>query len=80
MDVATAREVSARALEVARLLDDSVAVVVASASPDDAASYKQAVGKVMAELLLEIVNPLYREHPELKPDGLFIPHARGTET
>jgi len=25
---------------------------------------------VMGEMLLEVMNPLYREHPDLKPAGL----------
>jgi len=34
------------------------------------AQLRLAAAKVMGEMLLEVMNPLYREHPELKPEGL----------
>jgi hypothetical protein len=32
--------------------------------------YRRAVGKIMGEVLLEVLNPLYAKHPTLKPPGL----------
>jgi hypothetical protein len=29
-----------------------------------------STGKVLAEILLEFMNPIYDEHPELRPEGL----------
>ncbi len=36
-------------------------------SPEEFRAYRRAVGKVMAEMVLEIMNPLYKEHPSIKP-------------
>ncbi len=33
-------------------------------------NYKRKVGKIMAYLLVDIVNPIVRQFPELKPDEL----------
>jgi hypothetical protein len=63
MNESVAREVSARVLEVGRLLDETAALVIASSSKEEADAYKQAIGKVLGELLSEVMNPLYREHP-----------------
>jgi hypothetical protein len=30
-------------------------------------AYRRAVGGVMGEIVLEILNPLYKAHPSLKP-------------
>ena len=75
MNESVAREVGARVLEIGRLLDETAALVVASSSKEEADAYKQSIGKVLGELLLEVINPLYREHPSLRPEGLYVPRA-----
>lgn len=72
-DKETAREVNRRLLEVHCLLNDVVVLVCSNASIEESTVIKKIVGRILGELLLEIVNPLYREHPDLKPDGLYIP-------
>jgi hypothetical protein len=66
----TAEAVSKLMLEYGAKLDDSVRIVMESCSKEDFQTYRRAVGKVMGTMLTEIMNPIYREHPDLKPKEL----------
>lgn len=33
--------------------------------------YRDAIARILGEILLEILNPIYQEHPELKPNNLL---------
>lgn len=50
-------------------LDKSVAMVMDECRSEEFQNYRSAVGKVMGEILLEVLNPLYAKHPNLKPPG-----------
>ena len=39
-------------------------------SPEEFKSYRLAVAKIMAEMLLEVMDPLYAQHPSIKPPEL----------
>lgn len=32
--------------------------------------YRSAVGEIMGRMLIDIMNPIYKQHPELKPKEL----------
>lgn len=66
-----AKEISELMLSYGAKLDASVAVVIDKCSNEEAIVYKRAVGKIMGTMLLEIMNPLYKQHPELKPKELI---------
>jgi hypothetical protein len=66
----TAAELSRLLLDVAARLDHSVELVRTTCSSDQFILYRRAIGRVMAEILLEILNPLYEQHPMLKPPEL----------
>jgi hypothetical protein len=68
----SAEVVSAVMLEFGRRLDETVALVCnTERDQNEAQRYKRAVGRILGEMLIEVLNPLYAEHPELKP-----PHLR----
>ena len=69
-DRAVAEQVSRLMLNLGRELNDSVKLVQDSCSPEELNAYRSAVGKVMGEVLLAVLNPLYAAHPELKPKEL----------
>lgn len=48
----------------------SVALVRDRGTPEEFQVCRRAVGKIVADILLEIMNPLYAVHPDLKPAGL----------
>jgi hypothetical protein len=75
MDLNTARTISQLLLDVSGELDESVRVAKDGCSLEEFLSYRRAVAGIMHSILLEILNPLFREHPELTPEGLIAPEA-----
>jgi hypothetical protein len=65
-----AKEISQLMLEYSAKLDSSVAQVKAECSEEELNLYRKAVGKIMGYMLLDIMNPLYDKHPDLKPKEL----------
>lgn len=63
----TAEKVVELMLRHGRELDDSVRVVQSAQSEVEFDRHRTAVGRIMGEMLLEIMNPLFDEHPDLKP-------------
>ncbi len=64
------------ATEIKRLVEqakdqllDSMALVERACPSEEYAEYKRAVGRVIAAMLFEIVEPLYETNPSLKPQG-----------
>jgi hypothetical protein len=48
---------------------ESMALVESNCTPEEYAAYKGAVGRVVVEMLNEIVGPIYEHNPSLKPRG-----------
>ncbi len=69
-DAALAGKISDLMLQFSARLDQSVADVAAVSSIEELNQYRRAVGSVMGEMLLGIMNPLYRMHPDIKPKAL----------
>ena len=57
-------------LEYGAKLDESVRLVMESCSNSEFESYRAAVGQMMGTMLLDVMDPIYREHPDLKPQEL----------
>jgi hypothetical protein len=51
-------------------IDETIALVKQYCSKEEFEAYRNAAGKVLGEMLLEVMNPIYKEHPDLKPKGL----------
>jgi hypothetical protein len=56
-------------LELFCRLDESLGMVKESCAPEEYASYHAAVGRIVAPLVHDVLMPLYRDHPTLKPPG-----------
>jgi hypothetical protein len=69
-DIAVARQVNALMIDFGGRLNDSVHLVADTCSTEEFQLYRRAVASVMAEMLTEVMNPLYRLHPSLKPPEL----------
>lgn len=69
-DKQAAKVISELMLEFGARLDGSVKMIKERGEPEEFESYRRAVGKVMGSMLLDVMNPLYEEHPDLKPEGL----------
>jgi len=66
----TAQYVSGLMLRVAGELNDSVARCDEAENGVDSSAYRKSVAHVMQVVLVEILNPIYREHPDLRPEQL----------
>lgn len=64
-----AKQISELMQDCSARLDNSVALVKNECGAEELKIYRRAVGKVMGEILLEVLNPLYAKHPALKPPG-----------
>lgn len=69
-DEIVAKEISQLMLAYAQTLDKTVEQVEAKCSAAEFEVYRAAVGKIMGYMLLDIMNPLYELHPNLKPKEL----------
>ena len=69
-DHALAQEVNACMLECSAKLDALVARAQVVCPESEYPGFRLAIGKVMGEMLLEVMNPLYAQHPDLKPAQL----------
>jgi hypothetical protein len=70
MDQETAKKLIGLMLDCSKKLDDAIVLMTESASGDDAMKLRRAAGKIMGHIFLEILDPVYREHPELEPEEL----------
>jgi len=64
-----AKQISELMQDCSSRLDKSIALVRDECDAEDLKTYRRAVGKVMGEILLEVLNPLYAKHPLLRPPG-----------
>jgi hypothetical protein len=66
----TAKNISDLMIGYVDKLGVSVSLVASSCSEAELRYYKRAVGVVLAAMFDEIMDPLYREYPDLKPPQL----------
>jgi len=65
----TAKYVSDLMLDISGRLDESVGIVKTACTSEEEAAYRRSIGRILGNILLEVLNPLYAEHPSLKPAG-----------
>jgi hypothetical protein len=65
-----AKEIVTVMLEAGSRIDASVALVKERGTAEDFANYRLAAGAVMTEILLEVLNPIFKQHPDLRPPKL----------
>jgi len=65
-----AAEINALMLEYGARLDASLHPVKDKGSPEEFFRYRRAVGKILGEMLTEVMNPIYESHPTLMPEAM----------
>jgi hypothetical protein len=65
-----AQKVNALMLDVSSRIDDSIVMVQEHCPDAEFSAYRLAAGRILAEILLGVLNPLYSAHPTLRPPGL----------
>jgi hypothetical protein len=73
MDWDTAKSVEEILRGVTADLNESIRIVQEKSEADEFIRYRQLVGKLMGEIFLDILQPLYSEFPDLLPSGLQPP-------
>ena len=74
MDRELAEKTMIVALQSSALLNQYLEILQENLEPEEFKQYTRKVGKVMGETLIEILNPIWKEYPELLPvemDGKY---------
>lgn len=66
-DPQLASHISRLMLDIFRQIDESLATVREQCPPEEVAAYQKATGLVAGPIVMDVLEPLYRRHPELKP-------------
>lgn len=66
----TAKQLVAIMLDCSRKLDDAVMLLSDNSEEDEAIKLRRAAGKIMGHIFVDILDPVYRQHPELEPEEL----------
>jgi hypothetical protein len=69
-DKKVAQQISDLMLKVQAEINDSIFLVKDNCSKEEFEAYRKAGARVLADILLDILNPIYAKHPALKPKGL----------
>jgi hypothetical protein len=70
MERATAIKLNKTLLDCYFKLHESIDVVRQHCGEDERKKYCRATGKVLGYLFLDVLEPIYREHPDLRPEQL----------
>jgi hypothetical protein len=68
-DKKLAKDLTSRLLKASTAIERTVGLARESASKDEFLAYRAGVGKVLEEMLWELLNPIFKRHPDLKPKG-----------
>ncbi len=64
-----AKEVNNLMLEYQSKLSESVAIVRDNCNEKEVYDYRKAVGNILGNMITQVMNPIYKEHPDLKPEN-----------
>lgn len=65
-----AQHISSLMLEVSEQINQSIWLVKNECTTQEFDAYRKGCAKVLGDILLEILNPIYVAHPEIKPNEL----------
>jgi len=66
-DIHTAQQINELMLDIYRRLEVSLEMVKEHCSSEEHAAYKKAIGKIVARIVFDVIEPLYEQVPGLKP-------------
>jgi hypothetical protein len=70
MNLDVAERISTLMLQISAHLDQSIALIRDTGTVEEFEAYRRAVGMLMGSILLDIEEPIFKEHPSLRPDYL----------
>jgi hypothetical protein len=69
-DEEVAKQVSDLMAGVCRRIEESLRLVQEKCSEEEFLRYQRAAASVMGYAYMDVLRPLYHEHPSLKPEGM----------
>ena len=69
-DPEIASKICSMMLEIGAELDDSVTLVQEGCTESEFQPYRFVAAQLMSTILLDVMNPIYKIHPALKPKEL----------
>ena len=69
-DKKVAEQINAVMLKAQVEINNSIFLVKDNCSPEEFEAYRRGCAKVLGYILLDVLNPIYALHPDLKPKGL----------
>jgi hypothetical protein len=70
MNADVSKEVLEAVFESSKLLDGALVAIRERASPEEHRKYLDTVSRLLVTMLVEIINPILAEHPQLTPDEM----------
>jgi hypothetical protein len=70
MDEKTAQRIAAVMQQVTGKLDESIRLVQSSSNEAEFLKFREVVGNLMGRIYLDVLQPIYNEHPSLMPEEL----------
>ena len=72
MDRNVAKSILDLVFEYGGKLNDSMVRVKEECEEEDFHAYRRAVGKILETTFANVIEPIFAEHPDLKPDQLRV--------
>lgn len=69
-DKLVAQQISDLMLAVGKQINESIQLVMNTCSEKEFEDYRSAVTHIMGSMLLDVMNPIYDIHPDIKPPEL----------
>jgi hypothetical protein len=66
-DINIAKQISDMMTTVFSQITESISMVKENCTPEDAAAYKRALGRLLGAIVMDVLEPLYERNPALKP-------------
>jgi len=65
-----AKEMNIKMLQYTRELNGFLLIIRDECEADEFRRYQMAIGKILGYMFLDIMDPIYKEFPALKPPGI----------
>jgi hypothetical protein len=66
----TAREVEAAMRKCSAILNESIRQVMETCSDEEFKAYRRTIGAIMADVYMNVMQPIHKRYPDLEPPGL----------
>lgn len=75
----TAKQVGDLMINIQSKLNESIIVVQNNCSDEEFKQYRKTVAYIMGDIITDIMNPIYKEYPDLLPEQMQLNKDRTEE-